>query len=90
MQVLGDKKDTKISTRPFQLVTGRHWVGVLNGNMKARSDFKELHEMATTKVTKMIIESSIVPEKHHCTIDEFPEKAAAHKSEFERITIKFN
>ena len=45
----------EISTRPFQLVTGRVWKGTAFGGFKSRSQVPELVEKYLKKVLSLII-----------------------------------
>jgi len=66
------EKDETITTRPFQLVTGRHWVGSYMGNVNIGKDHEALKE-AHKNITKEVAEH-ILPADHVVSIDDFPSK----------------
>lgn len=85
----GTNKDDTISTKPFQLVTGRHWIGSYMGNVNIAKDHDDLLQ-AHKEITPEIAEH-IFPENHVVSVDEFPDKwvELSKTANYHRIVIKF-
>jgi S-(hydroxymethyl)glutathione dehydrogenase/alcohol dehydrogenase len=85
----GKNKDDKISTRPFQLVTGRHWVGTYMGNVNISKHHKEL--LAAYSTHGKEISDLIFPSDHIVSIDDFPAKWAelSTTATYHRTVIEF-
>ena len=86
---LGDNKGDTIKTKPFQLVTGRHWIGSYMGNVNIGKDSKTLldaHESLTKNISNYIF-----PEDHVVSVDDFPEKwvELSKTATYHRTIIKF-
>lgn len=85
----GTEKDSTISTKPFQLVTGRHWIGSYMGNVNIARDGENLLKAHRT-VTSDIAEH-IFPEDHIVSVDDFPSKwkELSQTATYHRVIIKF-
>lgn len=81
-------EDEKIKTRPFMLVTGRHWVSFLQGNVKTQDDGAAiLKHVANMKES---LGKHIFKEENIVSVDSFPEKVAElTAAPFARAIIKF-
>lgn len=80
--------DESIETRPFQLVTGRHWVSFLQGNVKTQVHGEEV--LKTVEKMKGQLGKHISPEENVVAFDEFVEKwQTTAKAPFQRVIIKF-
>lgn len=83
------EKGATISTKPFQLVTGRHWIGSFMGNVNIATDHEELLK-AHSEITDEIAEH-IFPEDHVVSIDDFPNKwkELSETATYHRTVIEF-
>lgn len=83
------EKDTQVSTKPFQLVTGRHWIGSFMGNVNIARDHEKLFE-AHKEITEEIAEH-IFPADHIVSVDDFPSKwkELSETATYHRTIIKF-
>ena len=83
------EKDATISTRPFQLVTGRHWIGSFMGNINIAKDHENLIE-AHSQTTDDVLEH-ILPEDHIVSVDDFPSKwkELSETATYHRTIIQF-
>ncbi|CAI2373591.1 unnamed protein product [Moneuplotes crassus] len=84
-----DEKDATISTKPFQLVTGRHWIGSFMGNVNIAHDHEDLlkdHSEITDSISEYLY-----PEDHVVSIDEFPSKwkELSETATYHRTIIEF-
>eukprot|EP00343_Euplotes_focardii_P008378 CAMPEP_0205822852 /NCGR_PEP_ID=MMETSP0206-20130828/14300_1 /ASSEMBLY_ACC=CAM_ASM_000279 /TAXON_ID=36767 /ORGANISM="Euplotes focardii, Strain TN1" /LENGTH=373 /DNA_ID=CAMNT_0053119477 /DNA_START=1 /DNA_END=1125 /DNA_ORIENTATION=+ len=81
--------DATISTRPFQLVTGRHWIGSFMGNINIARDHEAL--LSAHKELSESIAEYIVPEDHVVSIDDFPQKwkELSETATYHRTIIQF-
>ena len=80
--------EEKISTRPFQLVTGRHWQSFLQGNVKTQEQGESL--IKTVEKMKESLGKHIFREENIIPVEEFPAKwADATQIPFQRAIIKF-
>lgn len=84
-----EEKDGMVSTKPFQLVTGRHWIGSFMGNVNIATDYKELLDLHK-EITGDIAEY-IFPKDHVVSIDDFPSKwkELSETATYQRTIIKF-
>lgn len=85
----GESNEDTISTRPFQLVTGRHWVGSYMGNVNIAKDQEDLLK-AHHEYSKDLVEH-LFPEDHVVNVDEFPDRwqELSKSANYHRIVIKF-
>lgn len=89
LMTAGRNKDDTISTKPFQLVTGRHWIGSYMGNVNIAKDHEELLN-SHKEVTKSLVEH-LFPEDHKVSVDDFPSKwnELSKSDNCSRIVIEF-
>jgi len=81
--------DGKIATRPFQLVTGRHWKGLLQGNVKAEDHGAELIKHVNNM--REVLKKFIFQEENVIPLADFPEKwQSATQVPFQRAVIQFH
>lgn len=66
------EKDVIIKTKPFQLVTGRHWVGSVMGNVNISKHHEQL--LKAQKDHAEALNELIYPADHIVSIDDFPSK----------------
>lgn len=84
-----DEKDSTISTKPFQLVTGRHWIGSFMGNVNIAKDHTDL--LAAHSETTDGIAEYIFPEDHVVSVEDFPSKwkELSETATYHRTIIEF-
>lgn len=89
MLTSGSNKDNTAKTKPFQLVTGRHWIGSYMGNVNIAKDSDELLQ-AHSELTKDI-SNYIFPEDHVVSVDDFPSKwkELSQTATYHRTIIQF-
>lgn len=84
-----EDKDATVSTKPFQLVTGRHWIGSYMGNVNISKHHDELitaHNELTHDLAKHLF-----PEDHIVSVDDFPSKweELSKTATYHRTVIQF-
>lgn len=85
----GANKDDTIKTKPFQLVTGRHWVGSYMGNVNISKHYEEL--LKSYKDHSEELGNLIFPTDNIVSIDDFPSKweDLSKTASYHRTIIEF-